>query len=109
MRSFKLSHVDEVCVQNTQLIFLNSGWMGYIVVVLELDMTNGGPASTLLQVLRISNYNSATISFSFGTVFQQQLCNIMMSLLRRYLEWCQPAVTPGVHVRPTIAQQPHDL
>jgi hypothetical protein len=40
-----------------------------------LDMMNNEPANTTC-----SNFDSATVSFSFGTIFQQQLRNVVIAL-----------------------------
>src|SRR6266852_5513054 len=66
-----------------------------------------------LQILRITNFNSATVSSPFGTMFQQQLCNVVMALPSSSLERCmtRPLHKPplDVHIRSMTEQQPHDL
>ena len=49
-----------------------------------------------------------SLTFSFGTMFQQQLRNVVTALRSSYLERC-PIIPLDVHVRSEAKQQPHDL
>jgi hypothetical protein len=62
---------------------------------------------TGLQILSIDHSDSATLPFSRGSIFQQQLRNVAMSFHGGCLEWCPISFSPDVYVRSMVKQQPH--
>jgi hypothetical protein len=54
---------------------------------------------TDLQMLSIDQSDSATLSFSFWPIFQQQLRSVVMSLHGDHLEWCPIPFSPDVYAR----------
>jgi hypothetical protein len=75
-------------------MFFFSAFDGIHDVLLDL-----GIWMTDLQMLSIDQSDSATLSFSFWPIFQQQLRSVVMSLHGDHLEWCPIPFSPDVYAR----------
>ena len=68
------------------------GYMMYSWIWVLIWMTD-------LQMLSIDHSDSASLSFSFWPIFQQQLRSVVMSLHGDHLEWCPIPFSPDVYAR----------